>query len=76
VTNHRVDASSFVLGVLASVLGLTAWTGRLGELVNHPSAAVPLAIGLVGAALIASTRRSSDVTPPPPPEPAAAPVES
>jgi hypothetical protein len=60
MTSHRVDVSSFVLGLLALVLGITAWAGRLGELINHPSAALPLAVGLVGAALIASARRAPE----------------
>jgi hypothetical protein len=54
---HRFDAVSLVLGLLALAVGIAAWAGRLGRLINEPSAAIPLAVGLVGVALIASARR-------------------
>jgi len=37
--------------------GIAAVAGWLGELINEPGAFVPIALGLVGLALIASVRR-------------------
>jgi hypothetical protein len=66
---HRLDATSLVLGLLVAALGVTAWAGRLGELINHPAAAIPLIAALVGITLIASARRPARPVEPSPPAP-------
>jgi hypothetical protein len=67
---HRVDTTSLVLGLLVAALGATAWAGRLGELINHPAAAIPLVAALVGITLIASARRPARPVEPYPVAPA------
>jgi hypothetical protein len=57
MNDQRFDSVSLVLGVAAIGLGLAAWAGRLGELINHPVAVVPALAGLLGLGLIASARR-------------------
>jgi hypothetical protein len=57
MNDQRFDRVSLVLGVAAVGLGITAWVGRLGELINRPVAVVPALAGLVGLGLIASARR-------------------
>ena len=60
MTAHRFDITSLVLGLAAVAMAVAAWTGRLGELINHPGAAIPIVVGLVGVALVASARRTTD----------------
>jgi hypothetical protein len=60
VKAHRFDPVSLVLGVLVIIVGITASSTRLGNLVNdRPDALVPallLALGVVAVAVAA--RRS------------------
>ena len=58
MTRHRPDGPCLVLGVAAVALGVTAWAGRLGQLINHPAAVIPALAGLLGLSIIASARRS------------------
>jgi hypothetical protein len=57
VKRHPLDPVSLVLGVLAVAASIAALAGSLGELVNEPAAAVPIAAGLAGLALIVSVLR-------------------
>jgi ABC-type transport system involved in cytochrome c biogenesis permease subunit len=68
MNRHRFDAVSLVFGLLAVAVGVAAWAGRLGRLINEPSAAIPLAVGLVGVALIASARQRARTEPEPAPD--------
>jgi len=68
---HRLDATSLVLGLLVAALGVAAWAGRLGELINHPAAAIPLIAALTGITLIASARRPARPARPAEPSPPA-----
>jgi len=58
MTRLRPDGPCLVLGVAAIALGVSAWAGRLGQLINHPAAALPALAGLLGLSIIASARRS------------------
>ena len=69
MTRSQPDGVCLVLGVVAIVLGIGAWTGSLGQLVNHPAAAIPVVLGLFGLLLIGSARRrSADGHPPSEPD--------
>jgi hypothetical protein len=57
VKRHPLDPVSLVLGVLAVAASIAALAGSLGELFNEPAAAVPIAAGLAGLALIVSVLR-------------------
>ena len=57
MTRHRFDPVSLVLGLAVLGAGIAAVAGWLGELINEPGAFVPIALGLVGLALIGSVRR-------------------
>jgi hypothetical protein len=57
MTPQRFDPASLLLGLVAIAIGVAALIGRLGELMNRPAAALPLAIGVLGLAVIASARR-------------------
>jgi hypothetical protein len=59
MSRHPLDPVSLVLGLVVLAAGVAAVMGELGELLNQPAAAVPLAIALVGIALILSVRRSA-----------------
>ncbi len=54
---HPLDPLSLVLGILVVAAAVAALAGSLGELLNEPAAAVPIAAGLAGVALIASVFR-------------------
>ena len=54
---HAFDPVSLVFGVVVLVVAIAALAGSLGELLNEPAAAIPVAVALVGVALIASVRR-------------------
>ena len=67
---HPLDPVSLVLGVLVIAAAVAALAGSLGELFNEPAAAVPIAAGLAGLALIVSVvRRPGSRTPRVEPEP-------
>jgi hypothetical protein len=57
VKRHPLDPVSLVFGVLAVAAAVAAVAGSLGELLNEPAAAVPIAAGLAGLALIVSVVR-------------------
>ena len=59
---HAFDPVSLVLGVVVLVVAIAALAGSLGELLNEPAAAIPIAVALVGVALIASVRRGPTET--------------
>jgi hypothetical protein len=72
VKRHPLDPLSLVLGVLVIAAAIAALSGSLGELFNEPAAAVPIAAGLAGLALIVSVvrrpgSRTSRVEPEPEP---------
>jgi hypothetical protein len=72
VKRHPLDPASLVLGVLVIAAAVAALAGSLGELLNEPAAAVPIAAGLAGLALIVSVVRRPGSRPPrvePEPEP-------
>jgi hypothetical protein len=58
VKRHPLDPTSLVLGVGLIVLGVAALVGRLGEIINRPALFVPLAVGIVGVALVVGGRRT------------------
>ena len=66
MNRHAFDPVSLVLGVVVLVVAIAALAGGLGELLNEPGAAIPIAIALLGVALIGSVRRGpTDVEAPP-----------
>jgi hypothetical protein len=55
---HRFDPVSLVLGVIVILVGITASTARLGNLINHrPDALVPLVVLGVGLLAVATATR-------------------
>lgn len=64
MTRHPFDPFGLLLGIVALALGVGALAGWLGPLVNSPAGAVAVAVGLLGALLVASALHRPPAAPP------------